>query len=183
MLNAARRRAGAVSASYGALKINTNANVGYTDNQTSSNDVATQTAHDVVSQAASSVTDRTLTRQTTSVTEKYKENDTHTFANPSPNLNVVGVYQWINEIDRAQIFNYGKRELFDIVVPEPAAFLLDAATTAPVANSSTVPPKPDPFTLSPGDLSADATSANYFGTFAVKYGAVGIPRRVRPRSQ
>jgi hypothetical protein len=165
-----------VSAAYGSLKINANASVAYANSQSQSNQVATQTAHDIVNQAATTVTNQTISQQTSKITETYKQGETHSFANPSPNPDVVGVYQWINEIDRAQVFNYGKRVLFDLMVPEPAAFLLDAATTAAAASTANAVAKPAPFTVQPGQLSPDqADTKYYYGIYVALYGAVGVP--------
>ncbi len=164
-----------VSAAYGSLKINANASVAYANSQSQSNQVATQTAHDIVNQAATTVTNQTISQQTSQITETYKQGETHSFSNPSPNPNVVGVYQWINEIDRAQVFNYGKRVLFDLIVPEPAAFLLDAATTAAAANAANAVAMPAPFTVQPGQLSPDQGNAFYYGKYVAQYGAVGVP--------
>lgn len=85
-----------VSAAYGSLKINANASVAYANAQSESNQVATQTAHDIVNQAATTVTNETISRQTSTVTETYKQGETHSLSNPSPNPDIVGVYQWIN---------------------------------------------------------------------------------------
>jgi hypothetical protein len=164
-----------VSAAYGSLKINANASVAYANSQSQSNQVATQTAHDIVNQAATTVTNQTISQQTSQITETYKQGETHSFSNPSPNPDVVGVYQWINEIDRAQVFNYGKRVLFDLVVPEPAAFLLDAATTAAAASAANAVAMPAPFTVQPGQLSPDQGNAFYYGKYVAQYGAVGVP--------
>lgn len=164
-----------VSAAYGSLKINANASVAYANSQSQSNQVATQTAHDIVNQAATTVTNQTISQQTSQITETYKEGETHSFSNPSPNPDVVGVYQWINEIDRAQVFNYGKRVLFDLIVPEPAAFLLDAATTAAAVSAANAVAMPATFTVQPGQLSPDQGNTFYYGKYVAQYGAVGVP--------
>ncbi len=164
-----------ISAAYGSLKINANASVAYANSQSDSNQVATQTAYDIVNQAATTVTNQTISQQTSKITETYKQGETHSFSNPSPNPNVVRVYQWINEIDRAQVFNYGKRVLFDLIVPEPAAFLLDAATAAAAVSAANAIAMPDPFAVQPGQLSPDQANAFYYGKYVAKYGAVGVP--------
>ena len=37
---------------------------------------------------------------------------------------IAGVYQWVNKVYQAQMFNYGIRMMYDFMVPEPAAFLI-----------------------------------------------------------
>ena len=63
--------------------------------------------------------------------------------------------------------NYGKRLLFDVMVPEPAAFLLDAMIVHQAEGVELV--KPDPFTLTPDQL----TPANY-SWYVSKYQATSV---------
>ena len=51
------------------------------------------------------------------------------------------MYQWLNVVSEAQVFNYGERLLFDLMVPEPAAFYIDA-TTHKDRKDATRPPWP-----------------------------------------
>src|SRR5262249_2316334 len=131
---------------------------------------------EVVNRAASKVTERVRTQQTRSRTEIFKETDFHEYNNPAKNKNVVGVYQWLNVVYQAQVFNYGTRLLFDITVPEPAAFLLDAENL-PVkqAGGIPIPPRPPDLTITPGDLDPKPGGPNYYGNFAKTYAVVGIP--------
>ena len=43
---------------------------------------------------------------------------------------IRGIYQWVDKKYKARILNYGKRLLYDVVVPEPAAFLIDSLKKA-----------------------------------------------------
>lgn len=86
---------------------------------------------DVTNRAASRVSDRVRTQVTRRVVRQFEERSEHAFVNDKPGAdNVVGVYQWIDKIYEAQIFNYGRRLFYDLVVPEPAAFLLQAFARA-----------------------------------------------------
>ncbi len=50
----------------------------------------------------------------------------------------------MNKVYEAQVFNYGKRLLFDLMVPEPAAFLLDSVA---VKDQKELIRPPEPFVL------------------------------------
>ena len=166
----------AISASYGSLQLNTNASVAYSNSKSQTTDVATNRAKEVVNRAVTNITDRVRTQQTTSRTEVFVEKDGHSFTNDAKNPNVVGIYQWLNEVYRAQVFNYGKRVLFDVTVPEPAAFLLDAAQ-AP-ENTSGAPAEvkePPALAIGPGDLSPTPGTPNFYGDFVKTYNVVGVP--------
>ncbi len=166
----------AVSASYGTLQLNTNASVAYANAKSSSNSTAIDRAKEVVNKASTKVIDRVRVQQTSRRTETFKDTDAHEYTNAATNPNVVGIYQWVNEVYRAQVFNYGKRLLFDVTVPEPAAFLIDAATVpAKTGSGAPVPKQPDDFTIQPGELSPTFGSPTYYGTYAKQFGVVGIP--------
>lgn len=134
-----------VSAKYGGVEINANADVAYSLSKEQSNKAAVEHAKDVTSRAATKVTERTRLQETTRRTEVFEEREAHGFVNDGPGAkNVSGVYQWVNKVYEAQVYNYGSRLLLDLIVPEPAAFLLDAVATG--GETPTVLP-PEPFVM------------------------------------
>jgi hypothetical protein len=194
-----------VSAKYGAVEINANANVAYNLSKEQSTKVATEHAKDVTSRAATKVTESVRRLQTTRTIDRFKDREEHTFDNTGAGKeNVSGVYQWLNKVYEAQVFNYGSRMMFDLMVPEPAAFVLDAIAANGV--KETILP-PDPFVLvldnpasgsfrpvkssdlgpdgllksgkawrpiAPNDLAEEPTSPLYYGVFMGKLGAIGV---------
>ena len=69
-----------------------------------------------------------------------------------------GIYQWVDKKYKARILNYGKRLLFDVVVPEPAAFLIESLKKA-VQPESFQLMKPLEPQIDPSDLDRERTSA------------------------
>lgn len=131
-----------VSAKYGAVEVNANANVAYNLSKEQSSKVATEHAKDVTSRAATKVTETVRRIVTTRTIDRLKDREDHVFDNTGAGKeNVSGVYQWINKIYEAQVFNYGKRLLFDLTIPEPAALILDAIS-ANRAQETILPPEP-----------------------------------------
>jgi len=123
-----------VSAKYGAVEINANANVAYNLSKEQSTKVSTEHAKDVTSRAATKVTETVRRIVTTQTIDRLKDLEDHVFDNTGAGKgNVSGVYQWINKIYEAQVFNYGSRLLFDLIIPEPAAFILDAISSTRLA--------------------------------------------------
>lgn len=122
-------------------------------------------ARDVTARTASSITERVLQRRTQRTLEAVVEKNIHGLkggAEPG-----VYIYQWLNKLYEAQIFNYGKRLMFDIVVPEPAALIIKAADEA---ISKGVPIKePKPLTETVNDID----EGNY-DDIAARYGLTGI---------
>ncbi len=128
---------------------------------------ASKYSKDVTTRASSKVTERVLTQQIVRTVDVFKELDEHGVDNSKGTGPVVGVYQWVDKIYEAQVFNYGRRMMFDVMVPEPAAFWIYANTTKPQAGATLT--KPDPFTLTPDQLN----EANY--TYYIeKYQVSGV---------
>lgn len=196
-----------VSAKYGSVEINANADVAYGRSKEDSSKASMEHAKDVTSRAATKVTDRVRQQQTIRTIETYEEDEDHSFDNTvagaGGTTQISGVYQWINKIYEAQVFNYGSRLLFDLMIPEPAAFLLDAVATsqAPIRGPEPFvvvfpdPNHPNVFRpvrpsdlgadgllkpgilarpIAPADLSHDRTSPYYYGIYAAKYAAAGL---------
>jgi hypothetical protein len=80
---------------------------------------------------------------------------------------IRGVYQWVDKKYQVKVLNYGKRLLYDVVMPEPAAFLISALKNAaqPENFQLTKPIEP---TILPGNLNA----GNYV-LWAAQYGVTG----------
>jgi hypothetical protein len=144
------------------------------DNQsgvTGSMQVAQKTAstysQDVTSRATSRITERTRTQTISRVVRSFRDITRHSFDNKGGADNVVGVYQWVEKLYQAQVYNYGRRLFYDLVVPEPASFVLEALSRQRIEGFDLV--KPQPFTLGPMDI----TEYNY-SYYAALYGVSGI---------
>jgi hypothetical protein len=155
-----------VSAKYGpTVEVKADTSVAENGSKEVATKVASQFSKDVTSRAASKVIQKTFTSTSMTTINQYEENFKHEFDNTKPGAsNVAGIYQWVNKVSQSQMYNYGQRLLFDIVVPEPAAFLMDAAHNAPP-----VVAKPQDFTES----SKDINEVNY-ATIAAQYQTTGI---------
>ena len=74
---------------------------------------------------------------------------------------------WIRSSSGQEFFKYDQRLLYDIVVPEPAAFLILALASSQSEGREIV--KPDPLTITAFDL----TDSNYV-IYTAQYGVVGV---------
>ncbi|MFD0268611.1 hypothetical protein ACFVGY_18865 [Streptomyces sp. NPDC127106] len=124
-------------------------------------------SQDVTDRSATKITERVLERSSLRVTNEVIEKNAHALDNTVGGAHVSGVYQWVNKVYQAQMFNYGIRVMYDFMVPEPAAFLISALTGA---HASAVDlRKPTAFTLRPDQI----TENNYF-TWVHEYGATDV---------
>jgi hypothetical protein len=97
----------------------------------------------------------------------FTEEAMHELDNRNKPKKVRGIYQWVDKKYKARILNYGKRLLYDVVVPEPAAFLIESLKKAaqPESFQLTKPVEPQ---IGPTDL--DPSSYMYYAT---QYGVTG----------
>lgn len=128
---------------------------------------ATEVARQVTQKASEKVTERVLRRETLRVNRQVEETDRHTFDNSKGGAHISGVYQWVTKVYEAQVFNYGPRVVYDIMVPEPGAFLLEAFRRRHTAAVELE--KPTAFDIRPADLTED----NY-QTYVAQYGATDV---------
>jgi hypothetical protein len=136
--------------------------------QSQSSRQASNYSREVTSRSASKVTERVKKQVTLRKLREFEEKTGHLFDNTVAGAaNVTGVYQWVEKVLRGQVFNYGRRLMFDIMVPEPAAFVQQAITGASPAATGLV--KPLPFLLGIDNIN----EGNYSG-IAAYYGATGI---------
>ena len=68
----------------------------------------------------------TREERSTRTIDEFIETNLHRLQ--APDGHVVGLYRWVDKIYQAKVVNYGKRLMFEFLVPEPAAFHLYAQT-------------------------------------------------------
>lgn len=139
------------------LAINTNASVTYSSmpvvatitagmsfarSQTDQNKAAATFSREVMDKAVKRVQTRASEQRSTTKLFETEETNTHEFANTAGNGNVSGIYRWLDKEYRAQLYNYGKRLMFEFILPEPAAFFVEARLRA--FESQLEVPKPPP---------------------------------------
>lgn len=149
-----------LSASYGPVSLSTNLSSSSSNSVQDAQRQATTFSKEVVARAVSRTTERTLTRRTEKKLFEIVETNQHGFSSQSKN--VSGVYRWVNKVYEAQVFNYGRRMLYEIVVPEPAAFFKESLSGAKAEGATLV--KPRPIDFKPGQL----TDGNWMD-YAARY--------------
>jgi hypothetical protein len=123
---------------------------------------------DVTTRAVGRVTERVRTETAHRTGHSFTERVRHTFDNSAEDTNEIFVYRWLDRIVEAQVFTYGKRLFYDLVVPEPAALLLRALAHRHAPEDALV--KPAPFALKPSEL----TEYNY-EHYVRGYQATSVP--------
>jgi hypothetical protein len=140
-----------ISGSYGpTVEFSASAEGSYQRTKEEATKSATTFSQDVTERSSRKIAERILERTTTRVTTETIEKNTHDLSNVEGSGHIAGVYQWVNKVYQAQLFNYGLRAMFDFMVPEPATFLIAAMNQAH-AHTMTLSKPPD-FTLAPSQL-------------------------------
>ena len=164
----------AVSGKYGpAIEFKATSDFALNTSKEEASKLATSYSKDVTNRASSRISERRREERILKTIEVFEEKNTHGVDNKTGSDHIVGQYQWLDKIYEAQVFNYGKRLLFDIMIPEPATFLLHAFTGQPKAGADLV--KPLPFTLKPTDI----TEWNY-AYYVQQYEVVGVEPPPQP---
>ena len=114
-----------VTARYGfALEVQGYAKGAISNSRQKSTQRASKYAVEVTSRAVSKIAERVKEQYTLRTTQEIEETNHHELH--AENDHVVGMYQWIEKVYEAQVFNYGRRTMYDFIIPEPAIFVIEA---------------------------------------------------------
>jgi hypothetical protein len=157
-----------VDAKYGPfVEVKANADFATSTSSESSAKQASEFSKDVVSRSASKLVERVLERRTTTTITEFEEKYSHGFDNTAGAGHISGFYQWIDKVMQAQVYNYGKRMLFDVTVPEPGTnFILTQTANTDQGQNIT---QPAAFTIS-----ADQITESNYTVWAKKYDVTGL---------
>lgn len=123
------RLEGSVEVTYrGPTKVVAKAAGAFEKSTENTSNTATEYATEIVERAVKRIFERTK-RETKSLFEQeiIEENRHHFVRDNDAEKHVSGIYQYLERISKAKIFSYGERDLYDIMVPEPAALIWNLA--------------------------------------------------------
>ncbi|WP_051289332.1 hypothetical protein [Chryseobacterium daeguense] len=128
---------------YGGGKLPYEVGGGFATNN--SKEISTRQAVAKSQEITEKATERLLTKvaeeRIEKIIEEFEENNAHGFDNRNGDKHVIGVYRWVDKKMKNQIYNYGKRTMFEFMIPEPAK-LHRLATAASVTETLTAPIDP-----------------------------------------
>lgn len=160
------------TASYGpSLSITASLNSGFSSSISNSQKQSINFSKEVSTKASEKVRNKVTEQQTRKTLAQIEETNIHRIDN-SNKKNTRGVYRWLNKIYDAQVFQYGKRMMYEFVIPEPASFYLYAIADNININTDLIKPLAPTFnkkTLSPNDINR----FNYL-EFVRDYNVIGV---------
>lgn len=107
-----------------------------------SNRNAVNYSKEVTEKALERVVQKVREERTIKVVEEFEEQNKHGFDNRQGDKHVSGVYRWIDKVYKNQVYNYGKRLMYEFMVPQPAVFHNEAVKIAANLPTATILEKP-----------------------------------------
>lgn len=104
----------------GQFTLGTNVGTATHSTKEESNSQAITQAKEVTERAMERIVTKVKEERVTKIIEEFEENNKHGFDNTKGDKHVVGVYRWVDKIFKNQVINYGKRLMFEFMIPEPA---------------------------------------------------------------
>lgn len=81
---------------------------------------AIEKSTEITEKAAEKILTKVAEERIEKIIEEFEENNAHEFDNRNGDKHVIGVYRWVDKKMKNQIYNYGKRTMFEFMIPEPA---------------------------------------------------------------
>lgn len=116
---------------------------------------ASTRAQEITSKALDKLVTKISEERVEKIIEEYEENNMHGFDNRNGDKNVTGVYRWVDKKMKNQIYNYGKRMMFEFMIPQPAKLhqLAIGNVNNSIASTSLVKPQDPRTAVAPYTLS------------------------------
>ncbi len=111
-----------LSKDFAGFKLDASANFATNTSKEESNRNAVNYAKEVTESALERVVQKIREERTIKIIEEYEEQNKHGFDNREGDKHVSGVYRWIDKVYKNQVYNYGKRLMYEFMVPQPATF-------------------------------------------------------------
>lgn len=105
---------------YPKYNLGISAGIASNSSREESNRLAQTQAQEITQRAMERIVNKVKQERINKIVEEYEENNKHGFDNTKGDKHVVGVYRWIDKIYKNRIVNYGKRLMFEFMIPEPA---------------------------------------------------------------
>ncbi|MDX2417225.1 MAG: hypothetical protein QNK19_07175 [Xanthomonadales bacterium] len=163
-----------VSARFGpSVKMDASAGVAWKQSKENSSKRSVQYSKEITEKSVNKLVEKVRELRRRRIVEEVSEKNTHSFNNsggegPPPTDHIQGIYQWLDKVYQAQVYDYGLRTFYDLVIPEPAAFYI-AAFQSENATATPHLKKPEEFLVDPLDI----TEINY-GDWVAEYGATDV---------
>jgi hypothetical protein len=132
-------------ATTGKYSLGANVNMATHSSKQESTRLAVNQAKEVTERALERIVAKVKQERIEKIVEEFEENNKHGYDNTKGDSHVVGVYRWVDKIYKNQVVNYGKRLIFEFMVPEPAKLHLLGMVMDPIGTKLVKPDDPRTF--------------------------------------
>ena len=147
-----------------AITITPHANVTATFSKSESESIARSYAKDLIDRSVTKVQEKVRKLQISKVISEVEEKNEHSIDNTQAGADHrAGIYYWVNKVTHAQVFNYGKHMMFDLIIPEPSALFKKLYKLKQAADKTAQEPRKP-------NTSPQAISRGNYGTLLNQYG-------------
>lgn len=159
-----------VQSSYGDTSLDAGGTYASNTSKEQSNRQAVTQAKEVTQKALERVVSKTKKEKTVKITNEFVEQNTHVYDNRGGISHISGVYRFVNAIYNNQVYNYGKRVMYEFMIPQPGKLHRLGLEAKANQNAKVIEKPIDPRTIGFADFSK-ITETNYQAVTA-KYGIV-----------
>lgn len=158
-----------------ALILSTNVGMATHSSSEESSMNAVNQAKEITERAMDRIVSKVKEERIEKIIEEFEENNKHGFDNTKGDKHVVGVYRWVDKVFKNQVFNYGKRLMFEFMIPQPSKLHILGMTENQMVKQLVEPVDPRKYVDPVGTLpentkklsdykSVDENTAKYWGS-------------------
>lgn len=157
-----------------AYKVETSLDIASNNSKSQSDRIAREQAVDITERTVRKIQETARELVTKRKIVETEETNTHIFKNNTSDSkkHINGMYQFINAEYKGQVMNYGKRLMFEFILPEPLE-MYKSLSRKKLDNFDLV--EPESITLSPQDISDNSASNYYYLKLAKEYEIPNLP--------
>ncbi len=104
----------------GSVQLSAGANYATHNSKEESTRQAITEAKEITEKALNRLVTKVKEERVVKIVDEYEENNKHGFDNREGDKHVNGVYRWVDKIMKNRIVNFGKRLMFEFMIPQPA---------------------------------------------------------------
>lgn len=102
------------------------ADFSFGQSSSNSNTIARTQAKEITQRALERVVQKVSSTRTSKMLREFEDSSTHGFDNRKGSTHITGIYRWVDKVYKNRIVNYGKRLVYEFMVPEPSRWYKEA---------------------------------------------------------
>ncbi len=101
--------------------VSANMSLSFNNSKESSYSLVSTKSQELVQKATERIVSKTREERVRKITNEYTEENKHGYDNRKGENHINGVYRWVDKVYKNQLVNYGRRLMYEFMIPEPAS--------------------------------------------------------------